>query len=106
MILTKNIKLPQDKINHIQKLDTEMSARRSLISFMISNGMDVSNQRFKEYQQDYEQAFLLFETAKAEIEQEYVDKNLNSSYQQKLSWDLNYRTNILTISYQENKNER
>lgn len=103
MILTKNIELPQDRINYIQKLDAEMSAKRSLISFMISNGMDISNERFKEYQQNYETAFLLFETAKTEIEQEYVDKNLNSSYQKKLGWDLNYKTNILTISYQENK---
>lgn len=105
MILTKNIELTQQQIDYIQRLDTEMCSRRSLISFMISSGMDISNERFKEYQKEYEDAFLLFETAKGVIEEEYVDKNLNPM-QKKLNWDLNYKTHILTITYEDVSNER
>ena len=73
----------------VQKADIEMSSRMNLISFIISKNMDISNERFKQYEQEYKDAFLAFESAKDMIAKKYVP-NLTTN------WSLDYVTCALT----------
>lgn len=76
--------------NILQKADVECSARMNLISFMIQNNVDVNNQRFKDYQDDYSKCFFAFETEKRNLENKYLNgKNATS-------WNLDYNSCELT----------
>jgi hypothetical protein len=72
--------------NTLQRADVECQSRANLIAFMIDKGMDISSERFQEYQRSYEQAFLAFEQAKTDLQTKYLS-NVTAS-----SWSLDYTT--------------
>jgi hypothetical protein len=57
---------------------------------MINHNVDISNERFKQYNEDYKKAFLEFEKAKFELENKYLS-NITADH-----WNLNYETCELT----------
>ena len=68
----------------VQRADVEMSSRRDIIVFMINNNMNITSERFQEYQNEYNQKFLDFEAAKNYIQNKYLN-GLSVS-----NWVLNY----------------
>lgn len=61
--------------------------------------MDITNQRFQEYQEAYVNTKYAFEIAKNEFEKKYIfPLNLNFDY----NWELSYSTNKLKI-WRKNK---
>lgn len=89
--MAKNIiMVSEEDRNMVQRADVEMSSRMNLIYFMLSRDMDVNNEKFKKYEQEYQEMFLVFEKAKNYISDKYL-KNLNAT-----SWSLDYESCELT----------
>lgn len=102
-MLSKTIVIPQEKINEVQRKDVDMSSRRDIITYILSNNIQIPKERFNEYQNDYSLAYINFENAKKEIEETYVDNNMLPG-EKKNNWTLDYNSNILTIFYTEDNN--
>lgn len=68
----------------IQRADVEASSLMNLITFMITHDVDITNERFQQYEKRYQDAFLAFETAKSNLEKKYLTglgaKTWNLSY--------------------------
>lgn len=102
-MLSKTIVIPQEKINEIQRKDVDMSSRRDIIIYILSNNIQIPKERFNEYQEEYSLAYVNFEKAKAAIEETYVNNNMLPG-ERKNNWTLDYNSNILTIFYTEDNN--
>jgi len=70
----------------VQRADVEMSSRRDVITFMINNNMNISTERFNEYQNDYNNKYLAFEQAKQYLQDKYLSNT------PVINWHLNYHT--------------
>ena len=93
---TIEITIPEELRDKIQKYDTERSARRDVIVYILSNdGIEISNERFEAYQKDYDNKFFAFESAKNELETMYVQPAVNNKA---LNWNLNYQDCKVTIT--------
>ena len=89
--MTNTIIIPTEERDIIQRADIECSARMNLISFIMrSNDMDLDNQRFKDYQNEYTEYFLAFEKVKRDLENKYLAGKTYSS------WSLDYASSVLT----------
>ena len=74
----------------VQRADVEASSLMNLITFMVAHDIDISNERFKQYEKKYQEAFLAFEKAKSDLENKYLkDKGAKS-------WNLSYADCELT----------
>lgn len=76
--------------DRVQKADIEAASLMNLITFMINHDIDISNERFLQYEKKYQKAFFEFESAKSDIEKKYLS-NLNAK-----SWNLSYDNCELT----------
>lgn len=98
--MTKIVNIPQEVVNKVQRYDVEMCSRRDIIAFILSKNIDIPEGRFNKYQDDYSDAYLAFESAKHDIETNFVDPNMADN-EKKISWKLDYHTCELTINYEE-----
>lgn len=86
------IEIPEAVVNFIQRLDVECQSYKSIISYILTHDdMDITTERFKQYQKDYQNTLYAFEIAKQELEKKYISYNPNQQ------WTLNYKTNTLLI---------
>ena len=93
--MTKTITIPEDLRDRVQNADIECSARRDIITNIITNGaIEPTNEFFQKYQDEYNKSYFAFEKAKSEVEQNYVKKN----YPDATNWNLNYNTCQVTIT--------
>lgn len=93
--MTKTITIPEELRDKVQRADIERSACRDIITYIIGkNDIDLSNERFLQYQQEYNNRFFAFENAKKEVERDYVKKNFNDA----ISWNLDYNTCEVTVT--------
>ena len=74
----------------VQRANIESESLMNLITFMINHDVDVGNERFQRYNEEYTKAFAAFETAKNMIEKKYL-ANLGA-----VRWNLSYDTCELT----------
>lgn len=86
------IRVSEDDRNTVQRANVEMSSLANLIAFIISNNMDITNERFQEYEKKYQDAYLTFEKEKANIEKKYL-KGLNFT-----TWSLDYESCEITYN--------
>lgn len=87
------IDIPEEIVNFIQRLDIECQSYKNIISYiLIHNDVNISNERFKQYQENYQKTLYAFEIAKQELEKKYVLNNFSNC-----SWRLDYKTNSLFI---------
>lgn len=84
----------QELINYMESLSYDVAARRDVITFMLANGMDTNSEQFRDYHKEYMESFAKLETAKAQIEKDYVLPNSKG----RVTWSLDYGTAILTIT--------
>ena len=89
------IMVSEEDRNMVQRADVEMSSRRDIIAFMITNNMDISTSRFNDYQKDYSDKYYAFESAKQHIQDKYLN-GLNAG-----DWTLDYNTCELIYSVKE-----
>ena len=86
------IRVSEEDRNAVQRANVDSASLANLITFMISNNMDLSNERFQDYERRYQEAFATFEKEKANIEKKYL-KGINYS-----SWSLDYETCEITYN--------
>lgn len=83
--MSKNIIIiSEEERNTVQRADIEVTSLMNLITFMINHNVNVTNERFLDYDRRYQDAFIAFEKAKSNLEKKYLT-NLNAK-----SWNLNY----------------
>lgn len=87
------IKVSEEDRNFVQRADLDASSMANLLSYMMANNIDISSERFTNYEEKYKQAFLNFEKAKNYIEKKYVTP-LNIA----TSWSLDYETCEITYN--------
>lgn len=88
------IEIPEAVVNFIQRLDVECQSYKNIISYILTHdNMDITTERFKQYQEDYQNTLYAFEIAKQELEKKYIFNNFTN-----YTWNLNYKTNIITIT--------
>lgn len=88
------IEIPEAVVNFIQRLDVECQSYKNIISYILTHDdMNITTERFKSYQQDYQNTLYAFEIAKQELEKKYIFNNFIN-----YTWNLNYKTNIITIT--------
>lgn len=85
----------QDLINLIQSYGYEATSRQDLLAHMISMGMSLEDPSFKAYHKEYQDYFIKFEAAKAELEDKYIKPLLPEDVS--VNWNLNYETGECTI---------
>lgn len=86
------IRVTEEDRNAVQRANVESASLANLISFMIASNMDLSNERFQEYERKYQAAYAEFEAEKAKIEKKYL-KGVKFS-----SWTLDYESCEITYS--------
>ena len=84
--MKNTIKIAEGDRNTVQRADIESSSLMNLITFMINHNVDITNERFEQYNEKYKQAFVEFEKAKNMIEKKYLS-NIKFKY-----WNLDYDT--------------
>ena len=80
------IMVSEEDRNMLQRADVEMCSRKDIIAFMIGNNMDISTQRFNEYQKEYNEKYFAFEQAKTYLQTKYL------SHLNVIDWTLDYNT--------------
>lgn len=94
---TITVEVPEEVKNKVQYADIECSARRSIITTILEQNLTIPAERFNAYQKEYDNKFFAFETAKSEIEKQYVRPAVSNP----VSWALDYETNIITIEVED-----
>lgn len=89
------IKVDEGFCNAIQAACFEVDARKSIITFMLSTGMDISTEQFKKYQDEYNEFFVKAEMLKAQLENQYIKPLYDGK---DYSWVLDYSTCEVTVS--------
>lgn len=96
MIITKI--LDEEVVTNVERYAYEFEARKSVISEMLSQDMDISTSAFETYQHELVKYKLLFENAKKEIEENFVKDVENW-----IDWSLDYNSHVLTITVKGDK---
>lgn len=94
---TITIEVPEEVKTKVQRADIEQSAHKEIIATILERDMAVPVERMAAYQKQYEDKFFAFESAKTEIERDYVRKAVKNP----LNWSLDYHTNIITITTED-----
>lgn len=92
LIMANIIRVTEEDRNAVQRANVDSASLANLITYMISNNIDVSNERFQEYEKRYQEAFNRFELEKTKIEKKYL-KGLNVA-----SWTLDYESCEITYN--------
>ena len=92
------ITIPEEVRNKVQKADIERSSRRDIITYIMEKDINISEERFKEYQKEYDEKFFEFEQAKDEIEKNYV---VPATEGKASNWSLDYSSCVVTININE-----
>lgn len=92
------ITIPEEVRNKVQKADIERSSRRDIITYIMEKDINISEERFKQYQKEYDEKFFEFEQAKNEIEKNYV---VPATKGKASNWSLDYSSCVVTININE-----
>lgn len=93
------INIPIEIKNLIQKFDIEANSRKEIIEYVLLNNINITNEHFQQYQQDYEKRLYEFNIAKQELVNKYILPKLKENT--KYNWNLDYTTSILTVEVEE-----
>lgn len=85
----------EEIIRLLEKLQYESESRKEVLGYIIStNG--VNTEAFKQYEKEYQDAFINFNAAKNEFEKEYVKPAVGEG--SFINWTLDYNTQEVTIT--------
>ena len=97
--MTKVITVPEEIRNMVQKANIERDSRRDILVFIMGReDIDISPERFAQYQKEYDEKYLVFEQAKSQLEREYVLPAVDGKAN---NWSLDYTTCKVTINVNE-----
>lgn len=96
MIKTKNVDIKF--VNELQRLALETESRRDLIAFMITQNMDISGEKFKSYETEYQKYYLAYQTAKTEFETNVLKPEFGENM---VKWNLDFNTSEVTVEMKD-----
>lgn len=96
---TIEITVPEEIRDMAQKANVERDSHRDILTYIMSHpDINISEERFARYQQEYDEKYFAFEKIKTKIEKEYV---VPAGQGKQLNWSLDYSTCIVTIMLNE-----
>ena len=99
MSKTIEITVPEDVRDMVQKANIECDARRDILTYIMANpNIEISDERIKRYQKEYDEKYFAFEEAKSFIEKNYV---IPTTKGKASNWFLNYASCVVTITIDE-----
>lgn len=87
------IKIDEATVKEIERLQYEVEARKDVISQALNGNINMRNEMFKTYHEDYQEMFKAYNKAK----QEMTDKYLKGTEYQGKYWNLDFLSGELTI---------
>lgn len=87
------IEIPQDIVLTLQKADLEQQARKEIIAYILTTDLDISTERFLNYQKDFEEKLQIFNNLKLQFSEEWV-KPLKKDA---THWKITYETRMLEV---------
>lgn len=93
------IHIPSEFVEQIEHYDYECQLREKIIEKILTSNYPNNNELFNFYQQDYDKKFYLFEKLKNQLQQEYILPVLTDEQKNNYTWQLDYYTNIVTITF-------
>lgn len=91
MKLLQTIKIPEDFILYLERLNYEVNSYQSLLTYAINNDL-YNTATFEEYNKKYIEAFIEYDLAKEELKANFIPKELNNYI-----WEVSFVENILYI---------
>lgn len=91
----KTITVPREIRDKIQKAHMERDSRKDILTTILSGSVNIPKERVDEYQAEYDKKFFDFESAKSELEKEYV---MPATDGKASNWSLDYSTCVVTIT--------
>ena len=91
--MIKEIEIPKSVTNMIWRLDTDRIGYRNVLSYILTNpDLNIKNEKFNKYQEEYLNVNYAFEIAKIELIKKYIiDMNIKNID----NWNLDYATSTL-----------
>lgn len=80
-------------VTALERISYEMEARKSVVAEMLAQNMDTGTEAFARYQKELVSYTVQYETAKREIQKQYVDPVPGA-----VRWSLDYETAVLSIT--------
>ena len=94
-----SIELPVDVVTELLRLDLEVQSYKDILITALENeDINISNERFTEYEEHYTVKYSLFQALKMKIENDYVYPITKGK---SCSWRIIYYTNQLEIELDE-----
>lgn len=81
------VSVSQEWVDKIQALQFEVTARKDIISYMLSNGHDMNSEGYKKYYAEYMEFFKEYDKVKDEFAREYVLPYTNNKL---VDWNLDF----------------
>lgn len=98
---TKVFEVSDNLVNVVEAYHYEVNARMSLISYMLSNNMNLNTDSFRNYQDQLVEFEKKYELAKLEVERAIVTPFLNENGITNANWNLDFTEKRLTIVWDE-----
>lgn len=89
--------------NKIERLARETEASKSIIAFMLENDKPINTESFRDYQKEYEEKYAEYDKARTEFQTLVVPKKVLDVDAANTSWNLDFATQEVTITYKGNK---
>lgn len=92
----RNVKIEvnQETVNYIQSVSMEDSARQTLLN-TISQLQGTGSTAFKDYQKEFFAYNAEYQLIKERLQEIYIPEKLRNAG---VDWDLNFQTNIITVT--------
>lgn len=97
--MIKTIVVPEEISNYLERLSREVEGTKDIISFMIENNKNINTDAFKSYKKEFNEVYAEFDLAKQDVQVKFVPFELREDEKEYTSWNLNYATHELTITY-------
>lgn len=89
-------------VSLLQRISFELEGQKRIIKELILENQDnpefINNQAFITFNKRYEEKFAEYETAKADLQDKFIPKELLVKASL-TNWELDYNTSVMTITY-------
>ena len=98
-MFTKKIIVDQELTNYVERLGREVEGCKEVIAFMLENNKSITTDAFKSYRAEYNEVKAEFDLARQDVEDKYVPQMLKDIDGANTSWNLDYASSTITITY-------
>lgn len=89
------IQINKKQCDYLEALQYNLERTKEIVAYMLTNNYDTHTDAFKAWDKDNQEDYIKYQTAKAEIEKEYI-YNRPEFRGKKASWRLDFETAVLT----------